>query len=315
MKQVTEPWQDDLRTKGFAVIKGAIPRERAIAYQQKAFDWLDSFGNAFDINNPETWLKANLPVQTKINTFHHYAVMHEKFMWDARMEPRILDVFSKVWGTDKLLVSFDALNITFPHRKDAMKNKPGWQHVDQSPLRDGMQCVQGIINLSEAGPEDGGLLVFPGSHLLTEEFFRTQTDKSTWSKMDLYLFSKEQMKWFEERGIHAHKVCAEPGDLLIWDSRTIHYAVEQTDKSNTIRTVIYATYTPASFATEEVLDLKAEIFKNWQGTSHWPHDNIVARGLEAIREDGNRDPKDRSEPLEKPEITDKLLKLAGVLRY
>ena len=266
------------------------------------------------MSKPETWIKSNLPIQSKINTFHLYSVIHEKFMWDARTEPGVLGAFEALWGTDELLVSFDSLNITFPNRKDVPR-KPSWEHIDQSPLRRGLHCVQGIINLSSSGPEDGGLLVYPGSHKLNDEFFDTQTDKSTWEVRDLYIHTPEQLQWFTDSGIKPHKVCAEPGDLILWDSRTVHYGAEPTEKGTTIRTAIYAAYTPAKFAEKEALEAKAEIFKKYGGTTHWPHDNIIIRNNEALFEDGTRDPRDRPEPLEKPEMSDKLLKLAGVMPY
>lgn len=31
------------------------------------------------------------------------------------------------------------------------------------------------------------------------------------------------MRWFLDRGCEAVKVCADPGDLVLWDSRTVHY--------------------------------------------------------------------------------------------
>jgi hypothetical protein len=303
-----------LQTKGYAVVKNAIPHDRAVAYQQKAFDWLKSFGTSLDLSNPDTWIKSNLPIQSKINTFTFYGITHEKFVWDARMEPGVLDAFASLWGTEELLVSFDSLNITFPNRKDVPR-KPAWEHIDQSPLRRGLHCVQGIINLSVSGPEDGGLTVYPGSHNLIQEFFDTQTDKSTWDPADRYLFTPEELLWFTARGIKPHKVCAEPGDLILWDSRTVHYGAEPTEKGNTIRTAIYAAYTPARFANKEALETKAKIFNEYGGTTHWPHDNIVVRNNRALFEDGTLDPRDRKEPLEKPVMSDKLLKLAGVIPY
>lgn len=39
------------------------------------------------------------------------------------MEPGVLDAFTKFWGTDELLVSFDSLNITFANRKDVDRLK------------------------------------------------------------------------------------------------------------------------------------------------------------------------------------------------
>lgn len=83
-------------------------------------------------------------------------------MWDARLEPGVIDAFAKLWGTEELLVSFDALNVTFPNRKDIPPKEP-WEHVDQSPKRRGLHCLQGIIQLSHAGPEDGVSL--PSLHL------------------------------------------------------------------------------------------------------------------------------------------------------
>lgn len=235
-------------------------------------------------------------------------------MWDARTEPGVIEPFAKLWGTDELLVSFDALNVTFPNRKDKPR-KEAWQHIDQSPLRKGLACAQGVINLSQAGPEEGSLIVYPGSQKLCEEFFETQTDKSTWKPEDSYLYTVEQLAWFEARGIKPLKVLADPGDLIIWDSRTIHYGSEPTEKSNTIRTVIYACYTPARMASEETLKKKKDAFERFSATTHWPHDNVVVRDLKAKFDDGSEDPRNRVEPRVKPVYTDKLLKLAGALAY
>ncbi|ETS75478.1 hypothetical protein PFICI_12422 [Pestalotiopsis fici W106-1] len=307
-------WQSDLEKNGFAVVKNAIPREHAVGYQEKAYAWLKSFSTELDFNDPSTWLKQNLPVQSKINTFHSYGVAHEKFVWDARMEPGVLDVFAKIWGTNQLLVSFDSLNVTFPNRKDVPR-KMAWEHVDQSPLRRGLHCVQGILNLSPAGPEDGGLVVYPGSHALFDEFFDTQTDKHDWNPLDRYMFSAQQLQWLKDRGVYPHKVCADVGDLIIWDSRTIHYGAEPTEKSTQIRTVIYSAYTPARLATPEQLGLKKRVFEAYGGTTHWPHDNIIARATETFLEDGTRDPRDRDCPRDLPDMTDQLLKLAGAMPY
>jgi hypothetical protein len=235
-------------------------------------------------------------------------------MWDARQEPGILETFAKIWGTDELLASFDSLNITFPNRKDVEK-LGAWEHVDQSPFRRGLHCIQGIINLSPSGQEDGGLLVYPGSHKLMDEFLDTQTEKDMWKRIDFFKFDEAQLSWFTSRGIKPQKVCAEVGDLILWDSRTIHYGSVPTENSTQIRTVIYTAYTPARLASEETLKKKTEIFGQYGATTHWPHDNIRIREVKTFLEDGTRDTRDRDEPLEKPEMTDKLLRLAGLMRY
>lgn len=230
------------------------------------------------------------------------------------MEPGVLEAFAMLWGTEELLVSFDSLNVTLPNRKDVPR-KEAWEHIDQSPLRRGLHCVQGILNLSPSGPDDGGLVVYPGSHALNDEFFDTQTDKSTWDPMDRYMFDKQQLEWFHGKGIQPYKVCADVGDLILWDSRLIHYGSEPSEKSNQIRTVIYAAYTPARLASADQLAIKKSVFERWGGTTHWPHDNIRTRDTQTFLEDGTRDPRDRDQPLELPELNDKLLQLAGVKAY
>ncbi len=132
---------------------------------------------------------------------------------------------------------------------------------------------------------------------------------------DVYVFNSKELEWFKSRGIAPHKVCAEVGDLIMWDSRVIHYGSEPTEKSSQIRTAIYATYTPAKLATPEQLEIKKQVFEKFGGTTHWPHEQVVARPTQMFLPNGTRDPRDRDQPLEMPEQTDKLLKLAGVKMY
>ncbi|CAG9975580.1 unnamed protein product [Clonostachys byssicola] len=307
-------WYQHFTEHGYAVIPSVISKEKAEKYQHSAFEWLKSFDNPeLDLNTPSTWTPSNLPFISEINTFNHYGVVHEDFMWDIRLEPGIIDVFARIWGTDELLVSFDALNITLPHRPGHVPRKK-WPHVDQSPLREGLQCVQGIVNLSKAGPDDGGLTIYPGTHKVTEEFFQTQTDRASWQRKDWYRYSEEQLAWFEGKGFKEYKVVAGPGDLIIWDSRLVHFGAEPTEKSSVIRTITYVSYAPSSFASAEALEAKRSAFRQWSATTHWPHDNINIRSNEPLYPDGSVDSR-RKEPKNKPELSAKLLRLAGVEPY
>ena len=294
------------------MVKGAVKPEKARYYQEKAFEWLKSFDPSLDLQDPSTWKGANLPVQTDKNTYENYGVVHERFMWEARMEPGVIDAFVKIWGTEDLLVSFDSLNVTLPGLKPV---RAPWPHVDQAARKRGMHCIQGIINLSHVGPEDGSLVVIPGSHALVEEFFDTQTQPETWEWRDNRYFNDKDMNWFRSRGLSPRKVLAEPGDLILWDSRTIHWGGEPTEKSETIRTVIYAAYAPASLASKDSLAEKQRVFRANGATTHWPHENIKLRDMKARLPDGTVDPRNRAEPLEKADHTTQLLKLAGVVAY
>ena len=86
-------------------------------------------------------------------------------------------------------------------------------------------------------------------------------------------------------------------------------------KSNTIRTVVYAACAPAKLASEEAIAEKRKVFELNGATTHWPHDNIKLRDLQARLPDGTLDPRHRVQPLEQAERTEQLLRLAGVMAY
>lgn len=183
-----------------------------------------------------------------------------------------------------------------------------------------MQAVQGLLNFAPNEPNDGGLLLMKGSSLLFDKFFSSQRE-SCWhddapppvSKfLDLFLFSDADVKWFEDRGCELLKVNMNAGDFVLWDSRTMHYA--RLPEGNQIRHLQYICMIPRRFATEKDLEMKKEWFENWLGTTHWPHCNIYPQKQAPMR-DGAICSRARSEPLEKPELIDTVLRLAGVKAY
>ncbi|KAI4723767.1 hypothetical protein E4T49_08503 [Aureobasidium sp. EXF-10728] len=313
-QETTAQWHEDLLRDGFAVVKNAVPKQRCQYYIEQMFNWLERFPFGFDRNDKSTWTDKNLPTHMKGGMYHGYRIQHEKFVWEARQEPGVIDAFTKIWGTNELLASFDGINFTLPTGSPLPPTTP-WPHVDQSPRRKGMQCVQGIINFAPNGPEDGGLLVMKGSTQLMEEFFATHPDvldRPTWGASDWFPFEKAECEWFKDRGCSIAKVCAGPGDLIVWDSRCMHY--NEVPRSQNVRALIYACYTPAASATPEALEKKAQLFDERIGTTHWPHDNIFPTAEKKLRL-GKPDLAERDEPFEHPEETDFVQRLAGKKSY
>lgn len=310
-------WRDELHKYGCVVIKNLISPERAKYYADKQIEWLKNFDLGFDDKDPSTWTADHLPVSFKGGMYSAYGSSHERFVWEARTESAVVDVFEKLWGTDELLCSFDGMNISMPNRKD-LKWSP-WPHVDQNPERKGMQAVQGLLNYAPNGPKDGGLMLMKGSARLFNEFFAQKRESNDHEDapppeikfLDLYLFSKKDIAWFEARGCELVKINMDPGDFVLWDSRTMHYAC--LPEGDQIRHVQYICMTPRSAATEEALDAKRKCFETYNGTTHWPHCNI--RPADKPMRNGEVCPKYRAEPFEKPHVTEKVLQLAGVKAY
>jgi hypothetical protein len=77
-------WRDDFFTKGFSVVKGAIPRERAIQYRERAMDWFSKFDLGLDLNDKETWTEDHLPIMMNGGMVLNHCAPHERWVWEAR---------------------------------------------------------------------------------------------------------------------------------------------------------------------------------------------------------------------------------------
>lgn len=99
-------------------------------------------------------------------------------------------------------------------------NAGGWWHVDQNslrgPTRVGRVCVQGLVSFTKADESTGGLCVIPGSHLL----HNAVCDRAPSAKMKNDFVQIDPLD--PVLTMPKKLVCCEPGDLLVWDSRTIH---------------------------------------------------------------------------------------------
>ncbi|KAH4215826.1 hypothetical protein HBI70_236410 [Parastagonospora nodorum] len=302
-------WRDDLARDGYAVVKGAIPREKADDYANRMYSWLEGFNLGFDRNDLSTVHRDRLPAINEKGMCLNYAVTHEDFAWGVRGEPGVVGAFEKIYNDKDLIVSFDAINFGFPNRTDIAPNKP-WPHQDQDPAKPGFRCMQGLVNLLTNGPDDGGLIVCPGGHLLSDEFHKDMADEPripAWTP-EWFGFTESGMEWLEKKGLKWVKVCAEPGDLLLWDSRTPHYNLSP--KTNQPRFAVYTCYIPVAHATQDDLVRKKDAYERWVGTTHWP--NARHTGSNVAKRDGEDDPHNRHEPVNKPVMDERTFKLTGI---
>ena len=124
------------------------------------------------------------------------------------------------------------------------------------------------MNLLPNGPNDGGLIVCKGAHLLSEQFHKEmswETPIPAWNP-EWYGYTEAGMQWLAEHDTTWVKVCAEPGDLLVWDSRTPHYNLSSTTDQN--RFCIYTCYMPVAEASQEDLKRKKIAYEGSFGTTH-----------------------------------------------
>lgn len=183
-----------------------------------------------------------------------------------------LQVFQHLWGTTELLSSFDSVNVLRPGKHTVSTDD--WLHCNQAPLRTGVACIQGILNMVDVGPDTGTLLVKDGSHAAHEQFFATASVLTPEEKLrtgDFYKFHPEERKFYEQ--FAALPLSAKAGSLFLWDSRTAHQNVmpANTDKW---RHVVYCCYQPKDMATTADLELKKQAWDELRITTHWPSNNV-----------------------------------------
>lgn len=58
-------------------------------------------------------------------------------------------------GTDALLSSFDSINVMRPPAATGQAPGAAWWHTDQAPRRNGLECIQGLLNLTPCGLDAG----------------------------------------------------------------------------------------------------------------------------------------------------------------
>jgi hypothetical protein len=250
-----------------------------------------------------------LPVINEKGMLMHYAACHEDFVWAIRSEQGIIEAFEKVYQDQDLIVSFDAINYGFANRTNLPANKP-WPHQDQDPEKPGFRCLQGLVNLHNAGPNDGGLIVCKGAHLLSEQYHKDLKGEEripAWTP-EWYGYKEAGMKWLADHGCEWYKVEAEAGDLIVWDSRTPHYNVPTT--SDVDRLCVYTCYMPVADATQEDLIRKKQAWDTRVGTTHWP--NARHLGWNDAKRNGQPDVVQRNRPLNEPVLGERAFKLTGI---
>jgi len=145
--------------------------------------------------------------------------------------------------------------------------------IDQDPRTvSRLELYQGIANLSPNGPSDGGLVVLSGSHKLHQQHFDSlggfRPEKDLGVGENGYEFLPQDADWYRQRGCKEVKICANQGDLILWDSRTIHWNASPTGERT--RFITYVCYCPRDWMCEKDLEQKLEIFQARKGTTHWP---------------------------------------------
>lgn len=271
---------DHLAERGYVVIGGVASADETAHALALLWSHLESLGTGIDRRDPETWDDNRWVGDPTTGILPDYGVPQSAFLWYCRALPKVVSTFARIWGTPDLLVSFDGAGAFRPTAvKARWKTRASWYHTDQNGLRErGFSCVQGLVNLAPAGPDRGGLVVVPGSHRRHAALFEAQREALASAKN----FVRISPEWLAGLGDEAPlKICCEAGDLVLWDSRTVHCNTRAPARPALPpgppaleRVVAYVCMTPRDRAPDlpELARKRHTAFLQGLGTNHLPHD-------------------------------------------
>jgi hypothetical protein len=294
----------DLEELGYCIIPQILSApETELLYQRVWQEYVEKAWPNCKMDDRSDW-KETFPMHNTYGIFAGPAGQIQ-VMWDLRQDPRIVDVFAKIWNTRDLIVSMDGLSLMCPVEIREVYFKP-WPHVDQtisqrndnvaqnnnppldfvseSSLKTKPFTIQGQFLFEDSFNGDGGFCCFPKSHLRFDEFApQLETLKAMevpqeeiWKAQNDYLLSFFGQGSDESGNPYSMKhITAPRGSLILWDSRTVHWNQfpnkdrPPSDRAK-LRMVGYLSYVPKARLTHEGRAIRREAFETGVSTGHNP---------------------------------------------
>jgi hypothetical protein len=227
---------------GYIVIKNVVPEKQV--QRLAAFLW--EFEEK-DPNDPNTWYappRAEMKMKELTNT-GMVEVYNHQYLWDNRQFPKVHEIFSDIWGTEKLWVTIDRANLNFPARP-GFEHK-GFIHWDYDPETK-PQNVQGVLALADQNDENmGGFQCVPELFRTYDTWKLTQPDDRDHFKPDVV-------------GFEIKKVKMNAGDLLIFNSLQPH-GIRPNRTKDKVRIAQYISMMPAEEDNEPLRQWRISSWK------------------------------------------------------
>jgi hypothetical protein len=223
-------------------------------------------------NDPATWKHIyNLTGPNLI--FQYWNIGHSQMCWDVRQNPKIVDIFAKIFNVDRteLIASFDGASIQLPPEvtKFGWREKSKeWFHTDHSYIDSTFKNVQSWVTAFDVNENDATLVILESSHKYHKdcgELFNITSPKN------FKVLSKEELDFYLDKCNKNYITCPK-GSLVLWDSRTVHYACEASQKriNQNIRCISYLCYASKKLLDESNKKIRKTAFDHLYSSNHDP---------------------------------------------
>jgi ectoine hydroxylase-related dioxygenase (phytanoyl-CoA dioxygenase family) len=261
---------------GVAIIPNILNTEEINQFKSSSWDYLEHITQKFDKpikrEDQTSWRSFKDLFTMHSMLMQHFGIGHSQFNWDIRQNPKVANIFSKIWDVNKkdLITSFDGASIHFPPEITNLGWYRGndWFHCDQSFTRNDFECIQSWVTAYDVNPGDATLAFLEKSHKYHKDFGKHQkiTDKKDWYKLN-----EDEIKYFIDKGCKKSYIKCPAGSIVFWDSRTIHCGREcMKERENpNFRLVSYVCMMPRKNTPQKIIEKRIKAFEDLRTTTHW----------------------------------------------
>ncbi|MBP1221805.1 phytanoyl-CoA dioxygenase family protein [Flavobacterium sp. 1355] len=206
---------------GYIIIKEAISKKDCEDTQRAIWDYLK-----MDPNNKGTWYTRHENQRGLMLNFSDHETLNKN-----RFSPRIRKAYEQLYNTNKIYKTIDKVSFNPPETIgfNFLGSPLHWDTSLSQPITFGLQ---GLLYLTDCGPEDGAFHCVPGFH----------------NEITQWLNSLEPNENPRDKAIKTLKpkpVIGNAGDFIIWNNTLPHCATP--NKGKTPRMVQYLTYLPEDY--------------------------------------------------------------------
>lgn len=267
-------WLEHLRSRGFVVVRGVASAEQVSEAKTLLWEGISDRHPSAVRDEPSTW-DFPLNVAGLVPWLAQSAGA-----WAVRGWPGVKQAFANIWDTEDLLVSMDCVLLWRPWwMNSAWTPFTEGLHLDQNPFsKPGLECVQGMVPLLPVTETSGGLRVVPDSHLDAAKASFKRAHPHMMVSGDWCPCDDDEL---QQSALLLH---AEPGDLILWDGRTVHGGLvgtgecEQGAPTDLARLSVTVAMTPRPRANGFVQRRRREGFRKGESFNHVPHEAGTSGG-------------------------------------
>ena len=247
-----------LLENGYVVIKKVLSDSDIETGKSLLWDLLTSDAIGWDKNDYKTWNIYKIGGELHNGLIWGKGMGQSKFQWFGRKHPKVLQIFSRIWshnafpgdineadqsvfarygskainlikhkgakkvnGETDLLTSFDGIGMFTPWylTNESDRTNSGWYHIDQNVVaKRGIHTIQGYLTYYDQNESTGSTCLIPKTHLEVEN----GNPLNIRAMSGDFIRMRKGCKFLDSKQFKKILVCCKAGDMVLWDSRTIH---------------------------------------------------------------------------------------------